>query len=251
MARIISWVVMPGLVLWICSACATHQMDRRAIGIHKDNVFGVGMVKVTGGTSRKPYLKEKEAALRKIPVSEICSILGNYCGLKMDPVILDPAIRVVHDKVETPPPPALPNQPNSSGIKVGNITINIQPTVTIENLYYGNMYYKGSELVPILLDIHPDLKSEDWSRMVYITYGVRSGGWPWAMTECLHYSIEIKAQNDCLFYQSGIVAEVPVSFLPFKNSDADYWNNYIEYAAKIPEALARDLHVQKEAEAKP
>jgi hypothetical protein len=191
------------------------------------------MVKVAG---RLPVpsgdsLDKKKIALEKIPIKQICDILFNNYGIKINADI-NRTIMTVNEDLDR----------EYKDITPTSSYINIMLS---ENPYLGNKKYDQAKLLGGIFTSNPKIIDEDIGDTIYITYYYHSGGLPWALKDEFYYKITVKSDANILLQHKGLVAEVDTPKKGLIIDIENIWNNFISYADKIPEALAKDIKAMK------
>jgi hypothetical protein len=219
-------------VIFIVAGCSTSQkVNFDVLQECKNKTFKIGVVKTGAGGGVVPfgYIEQKQEALARIPIDEICSTLNERYALNIDTNV-DRSAKVVKE------PSAGGAPPHRVG---GGFSINIKTPA--ENAYYGNLEYANTNSALLLLGRNSTINNaQAFPDIVNVTYWMDSNKDLGLKTSFL-YSIHVKSYGKDVLVLKGIVASVSSQTGWFGTLKAGGWDAYIEYAGQINEALKRDL----------
>lgn len=218
----------------VASGCATSQrVNLEVLEASKAKTFKLGVVKAAGSLPSIPFagsshLSAKEKALARIPIEDICATLKEEYALQIDTNV-DRTPKVVKERSGngTAPPPTR-----------AGFTINLQPTT--ENAYYGNIEYDNASTIWLMLGGNSKTKNDqDVPEIMNVSYGFEVA--PFTFKAYFLYAITIKSSGKDVLSLTGIVETIPLPMKGLIIDEDGIWNEYVEYATRINNALKRDL----------
>jgi len=222
------------LLLFVVSGCATSQkVSSGLLEESKTKTFKIGVIKTAIHGQTTPfnlgstYIEKKKEALMRIPIEDICDTLGEYYSLKIDANV-DKAPRILVERGDGSPA----SSPSS--------TFSITPYPTSENAYYGNLEYDNPGQAWLNFRGNTKIVNGDtFPDVINITYWMDLSSVPFK-TRFL-YAIYAKSSGKDVLELKGIVATVPRETGWFGVQKSKGWDEYVNHAGQVNEALKRDL----------
>lgn len=226
------------IIVALLSSCASNKVDLKALETKKGAVFEVAIVEVTGTL---PYptgsnnIEKKTLALEKIQVNNICDVLNREYGLQIN--------RNVNKVIRYAPKPT------------SFLNRFLHKCKRDGNPYIGNRDYIESSGGCGSREIYYEqrntcycITNKDIGNYISIIYGFEMTGNPFNPREWFYYQITVMADGDVLVKYSGDVAllDLKTSYNPLdigKNWEEIQrsWDNLVQNADQVDEALTRDI----------
>lgn len=224
-------------VALVISGCATAQkVNLEALNAAKAKPFELGVIKSAGsfsaiGVGWPSHIKEKEKALARIPIEEICATLKEQYSLQID-TNLDRTPKVVLERIGNgiAPPPS-----TRAGL---SLSLNMHPIT--ENAYYGNLEYDDTSALWLMFVGNSKTKNDqDVPDVVNVTYGLEVASLGFKVR--FLYAINVKSSGKDVLSLKGIVETISMPRKGVLYDEDSVWNEYVHYASNINDALKRDL----------
>jgi hypothetical protein len=229
--------VLGCLVLANSGCAASQKINTSLLEQSRNKTFRIGIVKAAGismsglGSSA---LDQKNKALEKIPLAELCSILSSKYSISINSNV-DTEPKVVKDAMSSSGPPPATNPGSKPGLSFG---LQLQPSV--DNAYYGNWTYDNASTLGIAFGNSSAITNKkEFPDVLNVTYWVEYDAFSFKTS--FHYQIDVLTSEKIVIQLHGVVARIST---PMKHLFADQdgiWNAYIENAAHVSDALRKDI----------